>query len=153
MAHLLKSYDDILFATLLSCCFYGCHRSGELVWNNDKSQWDWRKVIKRASLSFFGNHVQYRLPYHKADPFYHETDVLFTQHDIADLYPFFKNMYPSVILSMAPTPPFSFEKTAAFQHDHGSTKSSLHYSTVILVVLLQEQAVQHTMQVLDSLNQ
>ena len=84
VAHLSKSYDNILFATLLSCCFYGCHRSGELVWNNDKSQWDWRKVIKRASLSFFGNHVQYRLPYHKADPFYHGTDVLFTQHDIAD---------------------------------------------------------------------
>jgi len=41
VAHLSKSYDDILFATLLSCCFYGCHHSGELVWNNNKSQWDW----------------------------------------------------------------------------------------------------------------
>ena len=24
-------YDDLLFATIMSCCFYGCHRSGELV--------------------------------------------------------------------------------------------------------------------------
>ena len=58
VARLSKSYDDILFATLLSCCFYGCHHSGELVWNNNKSQWDCRKVMKRASISFFGNHAQ-----------------------------------------------------------------------------------------------
>ena len=84
VAHLSKSYDDLLFATLLSCCFYGCHRSGELVWKNDKTQWDWRKVIKRSSLIFSGHHAQYHLPYHKTDPFYHGTDVLFNRHDIAD---------------------------------------------------------------------
>jgi hypothetical protein len=26
-----RNYDDLLFATIMSCCFYGCHRSGELV--------------------------------------------------------------------------------------------------------------------------
>ena len=30
------TYDDLLFAVLLSCCFYACHRSGELVWQNQK---------------------------------------------------------------------------------------------------------------------
>ena len=84
VAHISKSYDDLLFATLLSCCFYGCHRSGELVRNNDKSQWDWRKVIKRSSFVLSDHHAQYRLPYHKADPFYHGTDVLFNHHNIAD---------------------------------------------------------------------
>ncbi|KAJ7609280.1 hypothetical protein DFH06DRAFT_920683, partial [Mycena polygramma] len=63
-------YDDFLFAVLLACCFYGCHRSGELVLKNDKSLFDWRKIIKRASLVFAGGRAQYHLPYHKeiADP-------------------------------------------------------------------------------------
>jgi hypothetical protein len=84
VANTTCAYDDLLFATLLSCCFYGCHRLGELVWKNDKDQWDWRKVIKRASLSFPYNRMQYRLPYHKGDPFYHGTDVLFTHHNSAN---------------------------------------------------------------------
>jgi len=28
--------------------------------------------------------VQYHLPYHKSDPFYHGTDVIFTSQDVAD---------------------------------------------------------------------
>jgi len=78
------SYDDLLFITMLSCCFYGCHRISELVPKNNKSLFDWRKIIKRSSLAFSNGRVQYRLPYHKSDPFYHGTDVLFTPQDIAD---------------------------------------------------------------------
>jgi len=66
------------------CHDYSCHCSGELVWKNDKTQWDWRKVIKWSSLTFSEHHAQYHLPYHKADPFYHGTDILFNHHDIAD---------------------------------------------------------------------
>lgn len=84
ITNITNNFDDLLFATLISCCFYGCHRSGELVWKNDKTQWDWRKVIKRSSLTFFDNHAQYRLPYHKTDPFYHGTDIIHNQHEIAD---------------------------------------------------------------------
>jgi len=84
VANTTHAYDDLLFATLLSCCFYRCHRLGELVWNNDKDQWDWRKVIKHVSLSFPYNCMQYHLPYHKGDPFYHGTDVLFTHHNSAN---------------------------------------------------------------------
>ena len=79
-----KSYDDLLFATILSCCLYGCHRSGELVQKNSNSLFDWRKIIKRSSLIFDRDRVQYRLPYHKGDPFYRGTDVLFTSQNIAD---------------------------------------------------------------------
>lgn len=78
------SYDDLLFATILSCCFYACHRSGELVQKNGTGLFDWRKVIKRSSLSFLHGRAQYRLPYHKADPFYRGTDILFTPQAIAD---------------------------------------------------------------------
>jgi hypothetical protein len=78
------SYDDLLFATILSCAFYACHRMGELVQKNDKSLFDWRKIIKWASLCFENGHAQYHLPYHKSDPLYRGTDILFTSQTIAD---------------------------------------------------------------------
>jgi hypothetical protein len=46
------SYDDYLMALLLSCAFYGCHRMGELVQKNDRTLFDWQKIIKQASLTF-----------------------------------------------------------------------------------------------------
>jgi hypothetical protein len=84
VAHCTGTYDDFLFAVLLSCAFYGCHRMGELVQKNDRSLFDWRKIIKRESLIFENGHAQYHLPYHKGDPFYCGTDVIFTSQDIAN---------------------------------------------------------------------
>jgi hypothetical protein len=78
------SYDDLLFATILSCLFYACHRSGELVQKNSKELFDWRKIIKRSSLTFSQGRAQYHLPYHKGDPFYCGTDILFSQQEVAD---------------------------------------------------------------------
>lgn len=78
------SYNDLLFATIISCAFYGCHRIGELTIPNQKSLLDWRKIIKRSSLKLELKHAGYHLPYHKADPFYQGTDMLFTEQDIAN---------------------------------------------------------------------
>ena len=72
------------FATIMLCAFYGCHRMGELIIKSDKKLLDSRKLIKRSSLTFTNRHAQYRLPYHKADPFYRGSDVIFSQHDVAD---------------------------------------------------------------------
>ncbi|KAF5381547.1 hypothetical protein D9615_005612 [Tricholomella constricta] len=83
-ARVSGSYDDFLFAVILSCCFYGCHRSGELIQRNGKALFDWRKVIRRSSLTFAGGRAQYHLPYHKSDPFYRGTDILFTAQESAD---------------------------------------------------------------------
>jgi hypothetical protein len=83
-AHSSNSYDDLLFATILSCCFYGCHCSGELIQKNSRDLFDWRKVIQRDSLVFMDGRAQYHLPYHKGDPFYRGTDVLHNAQDIAD---------------------------------------------------------------------
>ena len=47
------SYDDLLFITIVSCAFYACHRIGELILKNDRSLFDWRKIIKRSTLDFF----------------------------------------------------------------------------------------------------
>jgi hypothetical protein len=57
---------------------------GELVQKNDRSLFDWRKIIKRASLTFENGRAQYRLPYHKGDPFFRGTEVIFTCQEIAD---------------------------------------------------------------------
>lgn len=79
-----KSYDDLLFAVILSCCFYACHRSGKLIQKNSVKYFDWQKLIKHRSVVFEGNHAQYHLPYHKGDPFYCGTHILFTWQEVAD---------------------------------------------------------------------
>lgn len=50
--HTDGGYDDLLFTTILACGFYGCHRMGELVISTNADLFDWRKLVKRASLRF-----------------------------------------------------------------------------------------------------
>ncbi|KNZ73288.1 hypothetical protein J132_08059 [Termitomyces sp. J132] len=54
-----KSYDDLLFATMMPCCFYACHRSEELVKKTVKEPTDWQKIIKRSSVNFTPGHARY----------------------------------------------------------------------------------------------
>ncbi|KAF8999475.1 hypothetical protein BDZ89DRAFT_1147682 [Hymenopellis radicata] len=82
-ANATNIYDDLLFAPILSCGFYACHRAGELTMSNDKSLCDWRKVIKRASLHFTKDSAGYTLPYHKGNPLYHGTAILFIDQEVA----------------------------------------------------------------------
>jgi len=79
-----RSYNDLLFITILSCCFYACHWSGELIQKNSAKLPDWHKIIKWGSLTFEQGQAQYYLPYHKVDPFYCGTDILFTSQEITD---------------------------------------------------------------------
>ena len=78
------SYHDLLFAATMSCAFYGCHWMRQLVQKNDNSLFDWQKIIKHMSLIFKNRHVQYHLPYHKGDPFFQGTDILFMSQDVAN---------------------------------------------------------------------
>lgn len=87
MARKSKLYDDLLFISMLSACFFACHRSGEVVISDDETLFDWRKVIKRSSLVVSEGRVAYRLPYHKADRFYHGSDILFTRFHAVDACP------------------------------------------------------------------
>ena len=57
---------------------------GELVQKNDHSLFDWRKIIKQASVCFENTQTQYCLPYHKSDLFYRSADVIFTMQDVAN---------------------------------------------------------------------
>ena len=83
-AHSSRHYDDFLFAVILSCSFYACHRTGELVIKNDRDLFDWRKIIKRSSLTFTIRHAGYILPYSKTDRFYKGTHILFAEQSVAN---------------------------------------------------------------------
>ena len=79
-----QKYNDILFITILSCCFYDCHRLGELILKNGKDEFHWKKIIKCGSLIFDVDCIYYCLSYHKTDHFYHSTTVLFSPQEVAD---------------------------------------------------------------------
>lgn len=83
-AYLLsKDYDDLLMFTILTVGFFALHRLGELIWPDDLSLRDWRKVVKRASLSFSDGRACYHLPYHKTDRFFAGTSIMITTHSSA----------------------------------------------------------------------
>jgi hypothetical protein len=83
-AHSTRDYDDFLFAVILSCSFYACHRIGELVIKNDRDLFDSRKLIKRSSFHISDTRAGYVLPYSKTDHFYRGTHILFASQMVAD---------------------------------------------------------------------
>ena len=130
VAHCTGTYDDFLFVVLLSCAFYGCHHMGELVQTNDQSLFDWRKIIKHASLIFENGRAQYHLPYHKSDQFYRGTDVIFTAQDIAN---------PVLLLNNYVTlrDQIHGAKTALFLRENGSHPSRSWFELKFFAVLDQ----------------
>ncbi|KAI9063514.1 hypothetical protein FKP32DRAFT_1532334, partial [Trametes sanguinea] len=70
------SYDNNLFRALLVCGFFGLHRLGELVANDNSCLRDWRKYIKRSSVRLFGDNFSYTLPTHKAQPHFQGHQVV-----------------------------------------------------------------------------
>jgi hypothetical protein len=101
---------------------------GELIQKNDQSLFDWRKIIKRASIIFENGRAQYHLPYHKSDPFYRGTDVIFTRQDIAD---------PVLLLKdyVALCDPIHGAKAALFLREDGSHPSRSWFELKFFAVL------------------
>ena len=56
---------------------------GKLILKSKKTV-DWRKIIKHSSLHFSPGYAGYCLPYHKSDPFYCGTDIIFSVQQSAD---------------------------------------------------------------------
>jgi hypothetical protein len=71
-----NSYDDRLFLAILLSGFFGLLRLGELVYPNDKSLDDPRKMTKRNSMHLQASHMRFLLPYHKADRFFQQNTIL-----------------------------------------------------------------------------
>ena len=145
-----QDYDDLLFITIMSCCFYGCHHSGELVLKSKKNV-DWQKIIKHSSLHFSGGYAGYRLPYHKTDPFYRGTDILFSSQDVADPVAFSKNLLKLGMRFMAPADLFLFAKMAPIPLACGLIPNSSPSLTGPLVDTHFTLAEPHSMLLLTSL--
>ncbi|OSD08152.1 hypothetical protein PYCCODRAFT_1343896, partial [Trametes coccinea BRFM310] len=80
------SYDNLLFRAILVCGFFGLHRLGELVQPDRVDLRDWRKTIRRSSVTLFADNFSYILPTHKADPNHHGHHVLVSS-DHPDINP------------------------------------------------------------------
>jgi hypothetical protein len=60
-------HDDLLFVAILLTAFFALHRLGELTFPDDASLRDWRKVIRRSSVTLHSDRYGFVLPAHKAD--------------------------------------------------------------------------------------
>lgn len=71
-----NDHDDFLFVAMLITSFHGIMRIGELTLPEDKSDQDWRKVIRRSSVKLEGNNFQFLLPGHKGDKLFKGSQVV-----------------------------------------------------------------------------
>ncbi|THH06666.1 hypothetical protein EW146_g9541 [Bondarzewia mesenterica] len=109
------SHDDKLFHALLHCGFFALHRLGELVMPDRVALRDWRKVIKRSSVTAYASGFGYHLPYHKGDRFFEGSTIIILSQDEADPLPVFNaylssrdslfRLRPALWLTSAGTPP------------------------------------------------
>jgi hypothetical protein len=74
--HMSGSYDDVLFFTQLVVGFHALLRLGELVWPDNASLRDYRKVTKRHTVELLPLGFSFLLPSHKADRFFEGNRVI-----------------------------------------------------------------------------
>lgn len=80
------SHNNLLFRAILVCGFFALHRLGELVDNDHFALRDWRKRVRRSSVSLVADNFSYVLPSHKADRFF-EGNTIIISTDHPDLNP------------------------------------------------------------------
>ena len=78
-----KTFNDLLFITIVSCAFYGCHRIGELVQRMINPNCLTGIKSSNTLLSHFQTTIMCNIN-HKSDPFYHGTDVHFVLQGITN---------------------------------------------------------------------
>ena len=131
-----QKYNDLLFITILSCCFYGCHHLGELILKNGKDEFHWQKIIECGSLIFGVDHISYCLPYYKTDHFYHSTTVLFPLRRLLILLLSSSHLLAIATPFMVPRLLYFSVKMDLSQIVSGLTKDSLLFLIIILVAIL-----------------
>jgi hypothetical protein len=60
-------HDDLLFLSMFLTAVFGLMCLGELVFPDDQSLRDWRKITRWASVCIRPDHYEFKLPTHKAD--------------------------------------------------------------------------------------
>jgi hypothetical protein len=80
----LTTHDDKLFFAILLTGFHGLLRLGELVWPDNKSLQDYRKVILRHTTYIHDNSFDFHLPGHKGDRFFEGNQVIIQRTNTDD---------------------------------------------------------------------
>ncbi len=73
------SHDDLLFIALLLTGFFALLRLGEMVFPDDKTLQNWRKISRRRTVLISEDQYRFELPFHKADHFFTGNEVLIAQ--------------------------------------------------------------------------
>ena len=73
------SHDDLLFVTLLLTGFFTLLRLGEMVFPDDKNLRNWRKISPRCTTSISTDGYHFELPFHKANRFFADNEILITR--------------------------------------------------------------------------
>lgn len=73
---LIQDHDIKLFLAIAWASLHGLMRLGENVWPDKLSLQDYRKVIKRSSVSSSAESFSFLLPYHKADHLFEGNRIL-----------------------------------------------------------------------------
>jgi hypothetical protein len=72
----INDHDTKLFIAIASTSFFGLMRIGENVWPDNPALRDYRKVIKRSSVSITIDSFSFLLPSHKADRLFQGNKIL-----------------------------------------------------------------------------
>jgi hypothetical protein len=74
--HISPTHDDLLFVAMLVTGFFGLLRLGELVFPNDVSLQNWKKVTRRNTVTIQDDFYEFLLPGHKADRFFEGNKIM-----------------------------------------------------------------------------
>ena len=74
------THDDLLFIAMILTGFFGLLRLGELVFPDDASLQNWKKVTRRNTVHIQHEFYDFLLPGHKADRFFEGNRIVIPAH-------------------------------------------------------------------------
>ena len=74
--HMSSRHDDLLFLAMLLTGFFALLRLGEMVFPDDTSLRNWKKVTRRNTVKVTSTYYEFFLPGHKADRFFEGNRII-----------------------------------------------------------------------------
>ena len=74
--HMSSRHDDLLFLAMLLTGFFALLRLGEMVFPDDTSLRNWKKVTRRNTVKVTSTYYEFFLPGHKADRFFEGNKII-----------------------------------------------------------------------------
>ena len=80
-------HDDLLFMAMLLTRFFALMHLGELTFSNEIRLRNWKKIVKRSTVTVTNDQYEFHLPSHKADPFFEGNHVIVKKQQYCNLNP------------------------------------------------------------------